>query len=157
MYWCSLFACFRLALQPQWKALRHQSTQSKGKSDGVLSDLIWAQLHSDCWALLSLRCWTLAGLTTTLPPWTKSAASVRPWTLGWAQTAVMWWSSITRWVQETRVWQETAEGALMFFLGTPPQFPCFSVSVMPFPRPQILFQAGVFVFHLFVLSMMDKA
>lgn len=126
LFFLSVFFFFFLAFQPQWKALRHQSTESKGKSDSVLSDLIWAQLHSDCWVLLSLRCWTLAGRTTTLQPWTKSAASARPWTLGWAQTAVTWWSSITRWVQETRPWQETAEGALMLFLGTPPQFPRIS-------------------------------
>lgn len=47
--------------------------------------------------LPSPRCWTSAGPTTTLLPWTRSAASARPWTRGWAPTATMWWWFTTRW------------------------------------------------------------
>lgn len=49
-----------------------------------------------------LRCWTSAGLTTTLRLWTRSAASVKPWTHGSAPTANTWWSFTTRWASQER-------------------------------------------------------
>lgn len=122
VFYCSLFVCFLLALQPQRKALWHRPTQSKGKPVDRLSELGWSELQSHFRAVLSLRCWTLAGPTTTPPPWTKSAASVRPWTLGWAQTTVTWWSSITRWVWDTSVTIDS-RGCSNALLGNPSPIP----------------------------------